>query len=43
MLKAGSKAPEIKLQTDTGDEFKLSSLKGQKVVLFFYPKADTPG
>jgi peroxiredoxin Q/BCP len=43
MLKAGDKAPEIKLQTDTGDEFKLSSLKGKKVVLFFYPKADTPG
>jgi peroxiredoxin Q/BCP len=43
MLKAGDKAPEIKLQTDTGDEFKLSSLKGQKAVLFFYPKADTPG
>ena len=43
MLKAGDKAPEIKLQTDTGDAFALSSLKGQKVVLFFYPKADTPG
>ena len=43
MLKAGDKAPEIKLQTDAGDEFKLSSLKGKKVVLFFYPKADTPG
>ena len=43
MLKAGDKAPEIKLQTDTGDAFKLSGLKGQKVVLFFYPKADTPG
>ncbi len=43
MLKAGDKAPEIKLQTDTGDAFKLSSLKGQKVVLYFYPRADTPG
>jgi peroxiredoxin Q/BCP len=43
MLKAGDKAPEIKVQTDTGDEFKLSSLNGKKVVLFFYPKADTPG
>lgn len=43
MLKEGDKAPDIKLETDTGGPFKLSSLKGQKVVLYFYPKADTPG
>jgi thioredoxin-dependent peroxiredoxin len=43
MLKPGDKAPEIQLQTDTGEPFKLSSLKGKKVVLFFYPKADTSG
>src|SRR5678816_3301958 len=42
-LKEGSKAPEIKLLTDTGEELKLSSLKGKNVVLYFYPKADTPG
>ena len=42
-LKEGSKAPEIKLLTDTGEELKLSSLKGKNVVLYFYPKSDTPG
>src|SRR5881392_3949145 len=43
MLKEGDKAPEIKLDTDTGEPFKLSALKGKKVVLYFYPRADTPG
>ena len=43
MLKPGDKAPEIKLQTDTGESFQLSKLKGQKVVLYFFPRADTPG
>ena len=43
MLKEGDKAPDIKLESDAGEPFKLSSLKGQKVVLYFYPKADTPG
>ena len=43
MLKEGDKAPEIKLETDTGEPFKLSALKGKKVVLYFYPRADTPG
>jgi len=42
-LKVGDKAPDIKLRTDSGEEFKLSSLKGQRVVLYFYPRADTPG
>jgi peroxiredoxin Q/BCP len=42
-LKEGSKAPDFKLATDTGEELKLSSLKGQNVVLYFYPKSDTPG
>jgi len=42
-LKEGSKVPEIKLLTDTGEELKLSSLKGKNVVLYFYPKSDTPG
>ena len=42
-LKEGSKTPEIKLLTDTGEELKLSSLKGKNVVLYFYPKSDTPG
>ena len=43
LLHAGDKAPEISLDTDNGEPFKLSSLKGKNVVLYFYPKADTPG
>jgi len=43
MLKEGDKAPDIHLQTDAGEPFKLSDLKGKRVVLYFYPKADTPG
>ena len=42
-MQVGDEAPEITVSTDTGEEFKLSSLKGQRVVLYFYPKADTPG
>ena len=43
MLKIGDQAPEISLHTDTGEDFHLSDLKGKRVVLYFYPKADTPG
>ncbi len=43
MLKEGDKAPDIQLQTETGEELRLSDLKGKRVVLYFYPKADTPG
>ena len=42
-LSEGKKAPEIKLETDDGSKFKLSDLKGKKVIIYFYPKADTPG
>ena len=42
-LQDGDAAPEISLPTDTGEPFQLSSLKGKNVVLYFYPKADTPG
>ena len=42
-LEAGAKAPDFTLLTDEGTKFKLSSLKGQPVVLYFYPKDDTPG
>lgn len=42
-LKEGAKAPAIELTTDEGTPFKLSGLKGKNVVLYFYPKADTPG
>jgi len=43
MLKVGDQAPEISVHTDTGEDFRLSALKGKRVVLYFYPKADTPG
>lgn len=42
-LKVGAKAPDFTLLTDAGEKLKLSSLAGRKVVLYFYPKADTPG
>lgn len=42
-LTIGSPAPEIALMGDDGVPFRLSSLKGKRVILFFYPKADTPG
>jgi peroxiredoxin Q/BCP len=40
---AGSKAPSFSLATQTGEKCTLSSLKGKKVALYFYPKDDTPG
>jgi peroxiredoxin Q/BCP len=43
MLKEGDPAPDILLQTEGGKSFQLSGLKGKKVVLYFYPKASTPG
>jgi peroxiredoxin Q/BCP len=42
-LKEGDPAPAISLETDSGQQFTLASLKGKNVVLYFYPKADTPG
>jgi peroxiredoxin Q/BCP len=42
-LKDGSKAPDFTLATDSEGQLKLSSLQGKNVVLYFYPKADTPG
>ena len=43
MLQEGDQAPDIRVRTDSGEDFRLSDLKGQRVVLYFYPKADTPG
>jgi thioredoxin-dependent peroxiredoxin len=43
MLKEGDQAPDIRLENDSAEEFHLSSLRGKRVVLYFYPKADTPG
>ncbi|HCW06506.1 MAG TPA: thioredoxin-dependent thiol peroxidase [Cytophagales bacterium] len=42
-LQIGSKAPEFTTKDQDGKEVKLSSLKGKKVVLYFYPKDMTPG
>lgn len=41
--KVGDTAPDFETQTDTGDNVKLSDYRGQTIVLYFYPKADTPG
>jgi thioredoxin-dependent peroxiredoxin len=43
MLKVGDRAPDIQVHTDSGEDFRLSNMKGQRVVLYFYPRADTPG
>ena len=43
ILKEGDPAPDIQLADDLGSPFQLSELNGKRVVLYFYPKADTPG
>ena len=40
---AGDKAPDFTLPSDTGEEVSLADFRGRKLVLYFYPKADTPG
>lgn len=42
-LKEGDLAPDVELTTDSGEAFRLSGLRGRNVVLYFFPKADTPG
>ena len=42
-LTLGDKAPQIKTNDQHGNTFDLSAMKGSKVVLYFYPKDDTPG
>ena len=42
-LTQGTPAPALSIATDGDGHFDLSSLKGKKVVVYFYPKADTPG
>ncbi len=42
-LKIGSNAPAFSLQNTNGETVKLSDFKGKKVVLYFYPKDNTPG
>jgi peroxiredoxin Q/BCP len=43
MLQVGDKAPEFTLTADDGSQVSLADYRGQKVVLYFYPAADTPG
>lgn len=43
MLKTGDPAPAFTAKDHTGADVTLDSLKGQRVILWFYPKADTPG
>jgi peroxiredoxin Q/BCP len=42
-LEEGRKAPDFALRDDRGETVKLSGLRGKRVVLFFYPRADTSG
>jgi thioredoxin-dependent peroxiredoxin len=43
MLKVGDPAPEFTATSHTGAPVSLRDFRGKKVVLWFYPKADTPG
>jgi len=43
MPKIGEKAADFRLKTDSGSELTLKELAGRRVVIFFFPKADTPG
>ncbi|MGH7164061.1 MAG: thioredoxin-dependent thiol peroxidase [Nitrospiraceae bacterium] len=42
-LKAGDQAPDFSLQNESGKPVSLTSLRGKQVILYFYPKDDTPG
>ncbi len=42
-LAEGDAAPEIELEDERGEPFRLSALRGRRVVLYFYPLANTPG
>jgi peroxiredoxin Q/BCP len=43
MLKEGDSAPDFAVQTDAGEEFRLADHLNETIVLYFYPRADTPG
>jgi peroxiredoxin Q/BCP len=43
MLEVGAVAPDFEVQDHTGNKVRLSQYRGRPVVLWFYPKADTPG
>lgn len=42
-MEVGSQVPDFKIKSSSGAELKFSDLKGKRVVLYFYPKDDTPG
>jgi thioredoxin-dependent peroxiredoxin len=43
VIQEGKPAPDFELESDTGETVRLSKLRGRPVVLYFYPKDDTPG
>lgn len=43
MLNVGDQAPEFSVPSDTGEKVSLTDFRGQNLVLYFFPKADTPG
>ena len=43
MLEVGANAPAFSVQDHNGETVQLDDLRGQKILLWFYPKADTPG
>jgi peroxiredoxin Q/BCP len=43
MLNVGDKAPEFRVKTDEGKDISLSDFRGKRVLLFFFPKANTSG
>lgn len=43
MLKAGDRAPDFKVKSDEGKDVSLSDFRGKRVILFFFPKANTSG
>ena len=43
MIEEGAPAPDFTLGSDTGEQISLADLRGKQVVLYFYPKDDTPG
>jgi thioredoxin-dependent peroxiredoxin len=43
MLKPGDRAPDFKVKSDEGKDVSLTDFRGKRVILFFFPKANTSG
>jgi len=43
MLNVGDQAPDFSVPSDAGEKISLKDFRGKNLVLFFFPKADTPG